>query len=187
MLETLITSKTRIRILVKFFINAANNGHLRGLAEEMNESTNAIRKELNNLSEAGYLQKQADQNRVSYKANSKHPFFATLQKIVFQYIGLDAIIEMILERMGIVNQIIVLGDYAKGIDSGTIDVLIVGLELNEDYIDQLAIKIEQEIKRKVNFTVKKIEFIPQDLVVVNANSLIIYENFENTNDKIPQI
>ena len=44
MLETLITSKTRIRILVKFFINTANNGHLRGLAEEMNESTNAIRK-----------------------------------------------------------------------------------------------------------------------------------------------
>jgi hypothetical protein len=42
MLETLITSKTRIRILVKFFINTANNGHLRGLAEEMNESTNAL-------------------------------------------------------------------------------------------------------------------------------------------------
>ena len=59
MLETLITSKTRIRILVKFFINEANFGHIRGLAEEMNESTNAIRKELNNLSEAGYLEKKA--------------------------------------------------------------------------------------------------------------------------------
>lgn len=58
MLDTLITSKTRIRILVKFFINAANNGYLRGLAEEMNESTNSIRKELNSLSEAGYLEKK---------------------------------------------------------------------------------------------------------------------------------
>ena len=52
MLESLITSKTRIRLLVKFFVNAANAGYLRGLAQEMQENTNAIRKELNHLSEA---------------------------------------------------------------------------------------------------------------------------------------
>ena len=169
MLETLITSKTRVRILVKFFTNAANNGHLRGLAEEMNESTNAIRKELNNLTKAGYLSKEAKQNKVNYKANKKHPLFSTLQKIVFQHLGLDAIIEMILNRMGKVNQIILLGDYANGIDSGTIEVLIIGKELNANYIDQLAIKIEGEIKRKVIFSLK---------TQPNGNDLVIYENFE---------
>ena len=70
--------------MVKFFINAANNGHLRGLAEEMHESTNAIRKELNNLEEAGYLNKEAVQNRISYKANTKHPLYKTLKNIIFQ-------------------------------------------------------------------------------------------------------
>jgi len=75
MLESLITSKTRLRLLVKFFINAANQGHLRGLAEEFSESTNAIRKELNNLSEAGYLEKEAIRNTISYRANIKHPLF----------------------------------------------------------------------------------------------------------------
>ncbi len=169
MLETLITSKTRIRILVKFFINAANNGHLRGLAEEMHESTNSIRKELNNLSEAGYLEKKANQNKVSYKANTKHPLFSTLQKIVFQHLGLDAIIEHILERMGNVQQIILLGDYANGIDSGTIEVRIVGADLNASYIDQLALKIESEIKRKVAFTLQE---------QLSENGLVIYENFE---------
>ena len=64
MLNSLITSKTRLRVLIKFFINAANNGYLRGLAEEMDESTNSIRKELNNLSEAGYLEKETIQNRI---------------------------------------------------------------------------------------------------------------------------
>ena len=169
MLETLITSKTRLRILVKFFVNAANNGHLRGLAEEMNESTNAIRKELNNLSEAGYLQKQADQNRVSYKANTKHPLFKTLQKIVFQHLGLDSIVEMILERMGKVKQIILLGDYANGIDSGLIEVLVIGEELNESYIDQLSAKIESEIKRKILFTLH---------YDASKKGLVIYENFD---------
>ena len=153
MLETLITSKTRLRILVKFFINVANYGYLRGLAEELNESTNAIRKELNNLLDAGYLEKESVQNKVIYKANIKHPLFSVLQKIVRQHIGLDAIVEAILQRMGHVESVVIVGDYAKGIDSGTIEVVLVGHDLNADYIEQLVIKIENEISRKVHFRI----------------------------------
>jgi len=153
MLETLITSKTRLRILIKFFINVTNNGHLRGLADEMQESTNSIRKELNNLTEAGYLEKKSVQNRVSYKANKKHPLFATLQKIIHQHIGLDSLVAIILDRMGDVKKIVVIGDYANGNDTGTIEVVLVGHDLNSDYIFKLAGKIENEIKRKVNFTI----------------------------------
>lgn len=167
MLETLITSKTRIRILVKFFINSANQGYLRGLSEEMQESTNSIRKELNNLEEAGYLQKEADQNRISYKANINHPLFKTLKKIIFQHIGFDSIVAMVLERMGTVKKIVIVGDYAKGIDSGTIEVIVLGKNLNLEYIDQLAVKIEKQIKRKVLFFTAHLN---------ESNGLIIYED-----------
>lgn len=167
MLETLITSKTRVRLLVKFFINAANNGHLRGLADEMHESTNAIRKELNNLSEAGYLEKETVQNRINYKANKNHPLFAMLQKIVFQHIGLDAVVDMILERMGGVRQIVLVGDYAKGIDSGTIEVVLTGADLNTEYITQLAPKIEEVIGRKVQFMLST-AFSGDGLVIYDA-------------------
>jgi len=81
MLETLITSKTRLRILVKFFINVANHGYLRGLAEELNESTNAIRKELNNLLDAGYLEKESVQNKIIYKANINTLYFLFYKKL----------------------------------------------------------------------------------------------------------
>ena len=167
MLETLITSKTRIRILIKFFINVANNGYLRGLAEELHESTNSIRKELNNLTEAGYLEKEQVQNRVSYKANIKHPMFSILQKLVRQHVGLDALVEIVLQRMGPVEKIIVIGDYANGNDSGTIEVVIVGDELNFNYIEQLSVKIENEINRKVQFLVVQNYF---------GKGLEIYEN-----------
>lgn len=167
MLETLITSKTRIRILVKFFINSANQGYLRGLSEEMQESTNSIRKELNNLEEAGYLQKEADQNRISYKANINHPLFKTLKKIIFQHIGFDSIVTMVLERMGTVKKIVIVGDYAKGIDSGTIEVIVLGKNLNLEYIDQLAVKIEKQIKRKVLFFTAHLN---------ESNGLVIYED-----------
>ena len=154
MLETLITSKTRLRILIKFFINVTTNGHLRGLATEMQESTNAIRKELNNLSDAGYLDKFNEKNRVSYKANSKHPLFLTLQKIIHQHIGLESIVSSILERLGSIKTIIVVGDYANGIDTGVIEVVLVGDDLDKDYINRLANKIKSKIDREVHFIAK---------------------------------
>ena len=154
MLETLITSKTRLRILIKFFINVTTNGHLRGLATEMQESTNAIRKELNNLSDAGYLDKFNEKNRVSYKANSKHPLFLTLQKIIHQHIGLESIVSSILERLGSIKTIIVVGDYANGIDSGVIEVVLVGDDLDKHYINRLANKIKSKIDREVHFIAK---------------------------------
>ena len=90
---------------------------------------------------------------------------------------------MILARMGTVEQIVVLGDYAKGIDSGVIEVLVVGKELNQEYIDQLAVKIEQEISRKVLFKTQKNYFLPQEQV----KSLIIYEEIQDKTIKNPTI
>ncbi len=166
-LETLITSKTRIRLLTKFFVNSNNVGYLRGLSKEFNESTNAIRRELNSLSGAGYLETDNDQNKITYRANTNHPLFSTIKKIIHQYLGLESIVSMILERMGTVERVIVIGDYAKGLDSGIIEVIVVGNHLNIKYIDQLSEKIENEINRKVKFII---------LSKYEGEGLVIYNN-----------
>ncbi len=147
----LITSKTRLRLLIKFFISQANRGYLNGLATEMGESTNAIRKELNHLQGAGYLEKVKVDNKVEYKANIKHPLFKVMQKVVFKHLGLEDVVETVLERMGDVDQIILVGSYAKGNDSGLIEVFLIGQGLNMEYIAQLEDKIEDLIGRKVSF------------------------------------
>ena len=151
MLGELITSKTRLRLLIKFFVSQANKGHLNGLATEMGESTNGIRKELNHLEEAGYLQKIKVNNKIEYRANTNHPLFETLRKVVFKHLGLEDLVEKVLERMGNVDQIILIGDYAKGNDSGLIEVFLIGQDLNMEYISQLEDKIEDLIGRKVSF------------------------------------
>ena len=153
MLNKLITSKTRLRLLIKFFINQANRGYLNGLASEFNESTNSIRKELNHLSEAGYLEKYKDNNKIAYKANVRHPMFDILQKVVLKHLGLEEIIDHVLAQIGEVNEIHVLGDYAKGIDTGLIEVLLIGNELNTKYLTNLEEKIEKLIERKVHFII----------------------------------
>ena len=169
MLNQLITSKTRLRLLIKFFISQANRGYLNGLATEFNESTNSIRKELNHLSDAGYLEKFKDQNKVSYKANTSHPLFDVLQKVVFKHLGLEEIVERVLERMGTVDKILLIGDYAKGHDTGVIDVVLIGKQLNTDYIEMLEKKIEGLIERKVNFYLAS-KPNPQQ------GSIVLYEN-----------
>jgi predicted transcriptional regulator len=152
-LANLITSKTRLRLLVKFFINAANEGYLRGLATEMHENTNAIRKELNNLADAGYIVREEQEAKIIYRANKKHPFFSLLQQIVRKHIGLDDIIAAVVERMGKVNRVFLVGDYTKGIDSGTIEVVIEGDRVDQYYLEQLKPKIEIEINKTIIFQI----------------------------------
>lgn len=168
MLETLIKSKTRLRLIIKFFVNIANEGYLNSLANEFGESTNSVRKELNSLSSAGYLKKELSNNKIIYRANISHPLFKVLQKIVRKHLGIEDILETVYERIGHVEKVVLLGDYAKGIDSGTIEVLIVGKKINNEYLDKISPKIEKKINRKVNF------FVSDKLL--NQKSLIIFEH-----------
>ena len=144
-----------MRLLVKFFINTANDGYLRGLATEMHENNNAIRKELNNLSEAGFIIRKEQESKVIYKANKQHPFFSLLQQIVRKHIGLDDIIESIVDRIGSINRVFLIGDYAKGIDSGQIEVVIEGDTVDQLYLAQLKPKIENEIQKAITFHITK--------------------------------
>ena len=170
MLGELITSKTRLRLLIKFFVSQANRGYLNGLATEMGESTNAIRKELNHLHDAGYLQKEKSSNKIQYKANTKHPMFSVLQKVILKHLGLEDAVEIVLERMGDVEQIILIGDYAKGIDSGKIEMIIVGQDLNTSYVKNLEEKLEKLISRKVAFFLSASHSLSEDeLILFNKN------------------
>ena len=170
MLGELITSKTRLRLLIKFFVSQANRGYLNGLATEMGESTNAIRKELNHLHDAGYLQKEKSNNKIQYKANTKHPMFSVLQKVILKHLGLEDAVEIVLERMGAVEQIILIGDYAKGIDSGKIEIIIVGQDLNTSYVRNLEEKLEKLISRKVAFFLSASHSLSEDeIILFNKN------------------
>ena len=70
MLDSLVTSQTRIKLLKKFFLNSSTKAHLRGLETEFGESSNAIRVELNRFEGSGLLTSLWDGNKKVYQANS---------------------------------------------------------------------------------------------------------------------
>ena len=172
MLNSLITSKTRLRVLVKFFIRAANKGHLNSLASEFGESTNGVRKELNKLKDAGYLVSNKEQNKVIYRANTKHPLYSVLQQLVKKHLRLEEIVETIVKRIGDVQKIVLIGDYARGIDSGLIEVLLIADEINLEYIDELEKKLKNKIGRKVVFTMES----EDEGIVLYDKEIMYYEN-----------
>ena len=148
MLDSLITSKTRIKLLMKFFLNPGTRAYLRSLADEFGESTNSVRVELNRLSEAGLLE-SADEGRTKvYRANTAHPLFPEVQRIVAKTVGLDKVVEQVVSRLGNVELAFVTGDYAKGKDSGLIDLVLVG-EIDAGYYQSLVPKLEKLIDRKI--------------------------------------
>ena len=154
MIDTLISSKTRIKLLMKFFLNPDVTAYLRGLADEFGESTNAVRVELNRLCAAGFLQDvPTDGSRKkSYCANRSHPLFPELQRIVRKVLGIDQLVDGVVERLGNVKLALITGDYAHGIDSGIIDLTLVG-DVDRQYLTSLIDKVEGLITRKVRVLV----------------------------------
>ncbi len=153
MLEALITSKTRIKLLLKFFLNSSNTAYLRGLEPEFGESTNAIRVELNRFEEADLLLSKIKGNKKYYQANTSHPLFPEIHKLLLKHIGLDKIIEKVITKLGRLSEVYLVGDLAKGKNSKVIDLWFVGEDLDKNYLMNLAEKAEGLINRKIRFLI----------------------------------
>ena len=152
MIETLISSKTRIKLLLKFFLNSQSKAYLRSLETEFGESTNSIRLELNRLEKAGMLSSYNSGNKKFYSADTSHPLFNEIHNIVKKHLGFDTIIEKVINRLGDVDQVFVIGSLAKGIDSPIIDLMLIG-NINKEFLIQLIDKAEDFISRKIRYVV----------------------------------
>ncbi len=144
--------------MLKFFTHPDARGHLRGLAEEFGDSTNAVRIELNKLEEAGLLHGQTEGQKVVYRVNKSNPFYSDLVSMVSKYMGFDELIENVLEKVGNLKEAYVVGDYAKGVDSGTIELVLVG-DLYVSALDDLCERVANKIKRKIEYRIYAINSV----------------------------
>lgn len=174
MIETLISSKTRIKLLLKFFLNSNTTAYLRSLESEFGESTNAIRLELNRLENAGMLSSFLKGNKKIFKANTEHPLFKEIHNIILKQVGIDHIIENVVKRLGKVERVFLTGDFAKGVDSQIIDLVFVG-NIEQEYLVQLIDKVEELINRRVRYLIySEAEFNSLDLEQYEKKALLLW-------------
>jgi hypothetical protein len=153
MIQTLITSQTRIKLLMKFFLNSSTQAHLRGLETEFGESSNSIRVELNRFEQAGLLGSIRDGNKKLYQANRKHPLFRDIHNLILKESGIDLVIDKVIHRMGLLESIYLTGDFARGKDSPVIELIIVGAGIDREYLTRKVMQAEQLSGRKVSYIV----------------------------------
>ena len=177
MLDTLITSKTRLKLLLKFFLNSSSRSHLRNLETEFGESTNAIRLELNKFEQAGLLKSEVEGNKKVFRANTGHPLFNDIHNILMKTIGFDQIIDRVVTKMGNVDMAFVAGDFARGMDAPIIDLIFVGAEINQEYLVRLVNKTEDLIRRKIRYVIfSQQEFKSYSKTLSNKDILLIWKS-----------
>lgn len=147
-LHSVIPSRTRVDILVKLFLNPGFKAYLRELASEFKVSTNAVRVELNHLTEHKILRSERSGRNVYYRANTDHPLFPELFSMVRKITGIDELVRSVVDRLGNLEAAYLVGDYARGVDTGVIDVVLVG-DIDKVQLDDFAQKTEAYIKRKI--------------------------------------
>jgi DNA-binding transcriptional ArsR family regulator len=148
MLSAVIPSRTRVQILVKLFLNPGVRAYLRSLATEFDVSPNAVRTELNNLRLHKVLVSERDGRTVYFRANVSHPLFPELSSMVRKITGIDDLVKSVVDRLGNLEAAYLIGDYARGVDTGIIDVALVG-EIDKVQLDDFVAKTEAYIERKI--------------------------------------
>lgn len=177
MIDSLITSKTRIKLLLKFFLNPSSTSYLRNLAEEFGESSNSIRVELNRFEKAKLLNAKKDGNKKIFKANVKHPLYSDINSILLKQTGLDHIIERVAKNIGDMKNVYVYGDAAKGKSPKIIDVIFVGDKIDKTYLVSLVDKAEKLIRRKIRFLIYEAhEFEEIKKNYKNSEILLLWKN-----------
>jgi predicted nucleotidyltransferase len=175
LLTGLISSKTRIKLLVRLFFNPNSRAYLRELAKEFNVSTNAVREELNQLKATQLLKTEKLGRQVFYMANTDHSLFPELKSMVAKVMGIDQVIDSIVERLGNLEKAYLVGDYAEGKDTGIIDLLLVG-DIDQNHLNDLSRKTERYIKRKIrSLVLTATEFQEFFLTLGGRPRLLIWE------------
>jgi hypothetical protein len=76
-----------------------------------------------------------------------------------KYIGFDKIIDTVIERLGEIREVYIIGQFSNGIDSPVIDLLFTG-DIDENYLIRLIRKAEGLINRKIRYIIYRTDEIP---------------------------
>ena len=159
-LDKIFSGKIRIQLLTKLLLNPSCTVYLRGLERDLGVSSNTVRLELNKLSDMQLIQEYKETINTKtkhYAVNTKHPMFKSLRGVILQHVGLDQIIENVLDKLGNVDEVYLTGDLALGKNSPFVDLVLVG-DIDKAYFYNLIEKAEILIDKKIRFGL----YLPQE-------------------------
>lgn len=165
---------------MRLFLNPERNAYLRELADEFEASPSHIKEELDQLSKAELLTSKKNGRQILFSANQKHPVFKELQSMVKKALGMDRILESMIQRLGNLEKAILIDDYAEGKDTGIIDLILIG-DIDQTNLHDLTKKTEKYIDRKIRtLGLTKLEYNNLKNNLQNRPQFILWKQTEQT-------
>ena len=155
MLEKLLISQVRLKILRTMLTRPSEQFHIRGLVREVSTEINAVRRELSNLESIGLLFSRKSGNRVYYTVNIHSTYYPELLALVAKAYGLGANIITGIKGLGDVKFAVLSKAFAgkrRKSSSLDVDLFVVG-KVNIDALEDM-VKKEQELRGcEINYAV----------------------------------
>lgn len=154
MLDDLIISKTRLKILSLFLENPSKIYHVREITRKIEEEINAVRRELAFLEKKSILRKEPRANRLYYGLRRDYPFYIDLLAVWAKTKGLGGAILKSRAKLGKVKHVVMSGKFSRNLerDPEDVDLLVVG----DIVLPELALLVRAEEARRgkeINYTV----------------------------------
>jgi len=154
MLKNIIPSKTRRKILELFFQRPNENFYLRAVVRELGEEVNAVKRELDILTEEKLLLREKRLNKVFYTLNKNYLFYDEFLRIFTKSGPILQMIYKNLSRLGKVKYIAISSRFAKRlpIKEEEIYFLYVGIIVLKE-LEILMKEAEALYQAPINYTV----------------------------------
>ncbi len=154
-LGDLLFGQTRGRVLALLYGQPDREIHIREIAREVHTSAGTVRRELENLSRAGLVQRSMIGSQVFYRANRQSPVFAEMHALVAKTVGVFQILSSALAPLaGRISQAFVYGSIARGDENAAsdVDLMVIGDATLDEVLAHVA-TAERTIGRPINPTV----------------------------------
>jgi predicted nucleotidyltransferase len=155
LLEDLIISRVRVKMLSLFLNNPSTIYHVREIVRQVGEEINAVRRELAHLEKGGMLAKEQRANRLFYRFRKEYPLYFELMELVGKTTGLGWDIVKNKVKLGKIKYAMLSGRYLRGLphkSSSDVDLLIVGSVVLPE-LSNMVKGEEVRRERELNYTV----------------------------------
>lgn len=155
LLEDLIISRVRVKMLTLFLSNPGMIYHVREIVRKVGEEINAVRRELAHLEKAGLLSKEQRANRLFYRVRHEYPLFYELTEIIGKTSGLGWDIVKNKAKLGKIKFATLSGRFVRGLPrrgGNDVDLLVVGAVVLPE-LANLVKSEEVKRERELNYTV----------------------------------
>ena len=174
MLEQILSSVARTKILNFFCVHAQERFFVRELARGLNLQLNSIRRELDNLEKFGFLKSQEEGGKKYYYTNLDFSLFTEIKNLVFKSLALEEM--SIADKMSQVPglKLLIFTGVLTQSPAAT-DVLIVG-KVNKSKFDNYLKKIADGLPEDLRYT-----FLPvsEYLYRIDITDKFIYNIWSN--------